>query len=101
MTAVLGAIANFALPNFALGNGGPQIAEKFLGMKPGIDDAMVLAEQFLAGIFGNLAKLIVDVGNAPARVGDGHDGMGVQGRFQVAQFLSVKAVDASARSKFS
>ena len=48
---------------------------------------MVLAEQFLAGILGNLAKFVVDVCDAPARVGDGHDGMRIQRRFQVVQFL--------------
>ncbi len=56
-------------------------------MKFGIDDAMVLAQQFVAGIFGNLAKFIVDVSDAAFGVGDDDNGMRVHRRLQIVQFL--------------
>src|SRR5689334_8953281 len=55
-------------------------------MMPGVDDAVILSEQFLPRIFGNRAKLVVNVGDFSLRVGDGHDGMLVQSRFQFAEF---------------
>src|SRR5262245_20738578 len=55
-------------------------------MMAGVDDAMVLSEQFIAGIFGNLTEFVVRVGDVARRVGDGHDGMRVERVLDVAQF---------------
>ena len=53
----------------------------------GIDDAMVLPQQFLAGKLGNLAKLIVDISDAAPRISDGNNGVGVQRRLKILEFL--------------
>ena len=53
-------------------------------MVAGIDDAVVLAEQFFARILRYCAKLVVDEGDLPLRIGDGHDGVFVQRGFEVA-----------------
>jgi hypothetical protein len=88
--SIPGAVADFALPDPALGNGGPQVAEEVLGMKPGVDDAVVLAEKLLPGVFGNLAELVVDVGNAPLNVRDGDDGVCVKGRLVLHQEAGIR-----------
>ena len=46
-------------------------------MIPGVNDAMVLAEQLVLGKFGNLAELLIGVGDASTRVGGGNNGMGI------------------------
>ena len=56
------------------------------GMKAGIDDAMILAEQFLARVFRDRAELVVHVGDLSLRVGDGDDGVLVERRLHVVQF---------------
>src|SRR5947199_372085 len=47
---------------------------------------MVLAEQFVARIFGNGAELLVDVGDFAARISDRDDGVLIDGCFYVVQF---------------
>ncbi len=56
-------------------------------MVTGIDDAMILPQQFLPVIFRNGAKLVVDVGDFALRIGDGDDGVLVQRRLQIADLL--------------
>ena len=85
--AVLGAVANLAAPDFAAGDGAPQVAKKRLWMVAGIDDAMGLAKQILARIFRDGAEFIVDVGYDSPRVGDHDDGVFVEGRLEDADFL--------------
>src|SRR5262245_27265479 len=61
--AVARAIPNLAMPDAPAGDGPPKIAKEFLRMIAGVDDAMILAEQLGAGVFGNLAELVVGVGD--------------------------------------
>ena len=46
--AVLGAVADLAVPHAPAGDGAPQVPHELLRVVPGIDDPMVLADQFLA-----------------------------------------------------
>ena len=71
--AVLGLVFDFALPDPPDADRLPDAADKLLGMKSGIDDAVVLADQFLARIFRNRAELIVHVSDFPLRIRDRHD----------------------------
>jgi hypothetical protein len=66
------------MPYFTAGNGGPELADKFLRMMAGIDDAMILPEQFGAGVFRDRAKLVVYVGDPALGIGDRNDGMLVE-----------------------
>jgi hypothetical protein len=47
-------------------------------MKSRVDQAVVLAEQFVASIAADLAEIIVYIGDDPARVGLGYDRMSVE-----------------------
>jgi hypothetical protein len=55
-------------------------------MVGGVDNAVVLADQFFPGVLGDLAELVVDVGDPASLVGEGDDGRFVQGELQVRQF---------------
>src|SRR5436190_23792925 len=67
---VLCEIAKFALPDLAGRNGSPEITNEILGMVGGIDDAVVLTQQFFPRVFRDTAKLIVHIINDSALVGD-------------------------------
>ena len=41
---------------------------------------MVLAQQFFTRVFGNLAELVVDVSDTSLRIGNGDDGVSVEGK---------------------
>ena len=83
---VFGFVFDFALPYFPLSNGRPQIADEFLWMVARIDDAVILPKQFLAGILGDGAELVVDVGDFSLRISDGDDGVLVERGLQFGQF---------------
>ena len=68
--AILGAVADFTFPCFSMADGGPEVVEELFGMMAGIDDAVILTEELAAAVFGDLAELVVDVGDPAARVGD-------------------------------
>ena len=80
-------VPNLAPPHLAATDRRPKVAEKFLGVGARVDDAVVLAEEFLAGKLGDGAELVVDVGDAAGGVGDGDDRMFVEGGFDIVQFL--------------
>ena len=48
--AAFGPIADFALPDVSARDGGPEAADKFLWVMSGIDEAMILAEQFVTRV---------------------------------------------------
>ena len=82
---VPGTIADLAMPDGAAGDGGPHLPEEVRGMMAGVHHAMILSEQFLAGILADRAEPVVGVGDPALAVGDGHDGMLVEGKLLVLQ----------------
>src|ERR1700760_3954894 len=54
---------------------------------PGVDYAMVLAQEFLAGIMGDGTKLVIHVSDTALRIGDGDNGVFVECDLQVVYFL--------------
>src|SRR5205085_2826926 len=85
--SILGAIADLTVPYFSMGDYGPKVAKELPGMIARVDNAMILTEQFFAGIFRNRAELVIDIGNPPRRVGNRHNRMLVQSRLNIAQFV--------------
>ena len=55
------------------------------------EQAMVLADQLRPRVPRDLAELVVDVGNYPRRVRNGHDGRCVQRMLDVRQFFLERA----------
>ena len=83
--AVLGPVADFAAPDLAAADGGPERAEEGGRVVPGVDDAVVLAEQLRAGVLGDRAELFVDVGDPPLRVGDRDDRVRVERSLEIGE----------------
>src|SRR5471030_27066 len=77
--AILGAIADLALPDVAQGDGAPQGGEEFGGVQAGVEQAMVLPNQFRAAIAGDRAELLIDVSDPAAEVSLGKYGGGIHG----------------------
>jgi hypothetical protein len=76
--AVFRAVLDFGFPDLAAGDRLPQAGEKGFRMIAGINDPMILPEQFVARIFGDLAELVVDVGDPASGIGDRNNRVRVQ-----------------------
>ena len=85
----LGAIAQFAVPDLTVRDRPPQAADELFGVIGGVDDAMVLPDQFLARIARNFHELVVDVGDPARHVGRGHDRGTIKGTFEVGELLNM------------
>ena len=84
--AVLGAIPDFPLPHAPGEDGLPELRHEGLRVEARVDDPVVLAEQFLPGVLGDGAELLVHVGDAALGIGDGDDGVLVQGTLEILEF---------------
>ena len=85
--AVLGAVFDFPLPHKALRDRRPQVADEFLRVIAGVDDAVVLAQQFFSRILRDRTELVVHERDPAARIGDGHDGVHVECGPQLGDLL--------------
>jgi len=56
-------------------------------METGVDYPMVLADQFLAAVFRDLAKLFIDVRDSSTLIRGGDDRRFVERVFKIGQFL--------------
>ena len=75
------------MPDLPLGDGVVHLLEKFFWVVAGVEDAVILADQFIPGILTDGAELVVHVSNCAVDVGDGHDGMLIEGEFLMGQIL--------------
>src|SRR5258708_31719448 len=57
--AILGPVLDLAVPNLPICDGMVHLLEKLFGMVAGVEDAVVLADQFFFGILADRAELIV------------------------------------------
>jgi hypothetical protein len=85
--AIFGAVADLAPPHLAVGDGMVHLLEKLFGMVARVEDAMVLAQQLLLGIFAEGTEFVVDIGDGSLNVGSGDDGVLVESVFLVGHFL--------------
>src|ERR1041384_3958521 len=85
--AVFRAVANLTFPNLAARNRSPQIANKLFRMIAGIDNAMILSQQFFARVLGNATESVVDVGDSSALIGNRDDRRLIESELDVVEFL--------------
>ena len=85
--AVFRAVANLAAPDSPARNRRPEIAYELLRVITGVDDAMVLPEQFCARVAGDLTELVVDVVDHAALIRDGDNRRLIERELQVRQFF--------------
>ena len=86
--AALLAVAQFAVPHAAARDGPPHVAEHLRRMHAGVDDAVVLPEQFLALVTAQFAEAVVGVVDGAGGVGDADDGVLVERELLVVQFAA-------------
>ena len=75
---VFRSVADLATPDPTVGDRPPQVAHEFLRVVPGIDDAMVLAEEFISCVLGDIAELVVRVRDDPSPIRCRDDGRLIQ-----------------------
>ena len=85
--AVLGAVAELAVPDVAVGDRPPELADELLRVIGGVDDPVILPDQLVARIPGDLAELVVDVGDPAGDVGGGDDGRVIERALEVGELL--------------
>src|SRR3546814_1552369 len=59
-TAVLGTIANLAMPDPSAGDGLPHLLEKRLGVMAGVEHAVAAADYLRSAVTGDRAKRVID-----------------------------------------
>ncbi|MNT41150.1 hypothetical protein D3C72_1775030 [compost metagenome] len=92
LPAILGMVADFAVPHVAGRNGLPHLRKEGVRMRARIDQAVRLADQLFAREAADGAELVVDVDDDAGRVRDADDGVLVHRealvlQFDAAQFL--------------
>ena len=81
--AVLAAVADDTLPGKTAGEGSPHLHEERLVVVTGVEDAVVLSEQFLARVLADPDELVVDERDPAVQSGDADDGMLVHGELEL------------------
>src|ERR1039458_7968017 len=84
---ILGPVLNLAVPDLPARDGMVHLLEKLVRMVAGVEDAVILADQFILGILAYGAELIVDVSNSALDVGHRHDGVLIQSELLIVQLF--------------
>ena len=87
MEPSLARFRNLAAPYSALSDGAVHLLEEFLGVVAGVYDAVILAEEFFAGVLTDGAELVIDISDASLHVGHSHNGVLIESEFLVGQIL--------------
>lgn len=77
--AVPGLVADLAAPDVAARDGPPHLDEERPRVMARVDDVVALADQLLPPVAADAAERVVDVGDPAGAVGDGDDGVLVEG----------------------
>ena len=75
------------MPHFPVGDGLVHLLEKLFRVVAGVEDAVILADQFLFGILTDGAELVVHISDGALNVGHGHDGVLIESELLIGQFL--------------
>src|SRR5882757_4654727 len=75
------------MPNLAVGNGVIHPLEEFFGMMARIEDAVILAQQLVSGVFADAAELLIDIGDRALDVGDSHDSVLIECKLLISEFF--------------
>ena len=84
---ILGLVLHFITPDPAFRDGHPKIANEFFGMMAGIDEAVILAQQFFPRILGDGAELVVHISDFPPGIRDGDNRVLIERRLQIVDFF--------------
>src|ERR1051326_5547278 len=87
VTAILRPVLYLAAPDLTARDRGPKLSDEVFRVVSRIDDAVILAEQFFAGVLRDLTELVVDVVDDAALIGDGDDRGFIERKLDVREFL--------------
>jgi len=87
MGTILGAVLDFGVPDLTITDGAVHLLEKLYRVMTGVEDAVILADQFILGILADGAEFIVHVRNSALDIGHRHDGVLIQSELLVGQFF--------------
>ena len=90
--AVLGPVADLALPSPAGFDGPPHLGEEFSGMQAGVDDVVASTKKFLTPVTADFAEPVVGVSDDATGVGDADDGVLIQRELLVFQ-VALRCLD--------
>src|SRR6266404_3978408 len=85
--AVLGPVLNFAVPNLPVRDGVVHLLEEFFGVVAGVENPVILADQFLLGILADGAELLVHISNRALDISHRHDGVLIESKFLIGQLF--------------
>src|SRR6266403_4736011 len=85
--AIFGPVLNLAVPNLPIRDGVIHLLEKLFRVMTGVENTMILADQFILGILTDGAELLVDITNRALDVGDRYDGVLIESKFLISQLL--------------
>src|SRR6267154_721642 len=75
------------MPDLPVRDGDIHLPEKVFGMMTGIEDAVILPDEFVFGILTDGAELFVDVSDGALDVGNGDNRVLIERKFLVREFL--------------
>src|SRR5204862_23608 len=96
--AILCPIFDLVMPHFPISDGLIHLLEKVLWVVGGVEDAVILANQFFSGIFADSAKLLVHVNNRALNIGDSHDSMLIKSELLIAKIFECSLAGGEAFS---
>ena len=89
---VLGPIAQFSLPDVTGRDRSPQLANELLLVIARVDDAVIMTEELLARVAGNLAERVIDVADAAGHVSDRDDRRVVERALEVRELTAGRTI---------
>ena len=79
------AVADLAMPDHASGDHLPHLREEILALHAGVQDTVILVQQFFAAVTADLAQLVIGVDDVTRQIGGADNGVLIQGKLLVRQ----------------
>jgi hypothetical protein len=86
--SIFSPVLDFAVSNIPIGNGAVHRSKEVPGVVAGVEDAMILADQIVPGIFTDGAEFFVDLSNRALYVGNRDNGVLIESDFLIGKLLS-------------
>ena len=85
--SIFSPVLDFAVPNIPIGNGAVHLSKEVPGVVAGVEDAMILADQIVPGIFTDGAEFFVDLSNRALYFGNRDNGVLIESEFLIGKLF--------------
>jgi len=75
------------VPDLAVSDSVVHLLEKRRGVMARVEYAVILADEFVFGVFADSTELVIHVSNRALNVGHSHDGVLIEGEFLIGKFF--------------